>query len=301
MLGVVLFGRLPGEGRWVIDLSNAAHGPAFALVTLAVFALLRHPSAPKLSIFGEYSVAILISILLGVLIELLQHFVGRDAALFDLWTDTLGTLAVAGGLLAFDRRVHASHRRSGYLIAVAACSLMLAPLAITAAAYVKRNLDFPTLVDSRWPLATSFLHAGLSATIERSTLPTELQSDKRDSIGVRAQLTEKTGWVLVLSEPVPDWRGYTRLNLEIANPTDAPLALRLRVFDQLHGRSRHTGYRGPFEIAPHSRAIQSVALTALSRGTGEAKVDISRVQSVVISHPGANRARELYLLRIWLD
>ena len=195
MLLVVLFGRLPGEGRWVSDLSNAAHGPAFALVTLVVFALLRHSSAPRISIFGEYSAAILISILLGGLIELLQHFTGRDAELIDLRTDTLGTLAVAGGLLAFDRRVPATRRRIGCLVAVAASVLMLAPLVVTATAYVKRHLDFPTLVDFRLPLATSFLHAGVSATMERSELPRELQSPERDSVGVRAHLTEKTGWV----------------------------------------------------------------------------------------------------------
>ena len=143
VLAVVLFGRLPGEGRWVSDLSNAAHGPAFALVTLVVFALLRHSSARKLSIFGEYSVAILISILLGALIELLQHFTGRDATLIDLWTDTLGALAVAGGLLAFDPRVQATRRRIGYLVAVTACTLMLAPLAVTAAAYLKRHRELP--------------------------------------------------------------------------------------------------------------------------------------------------------------
>jgi len=284
-----------------MDLSNAAHGPAFALVTLVVFALLRHPSAPKLSIFGEYSAAILISILLGALVELLQHFTGRDAALIDLWTDTLGTLAVAGGLLAFDRRVEATRRRIGCLVAVTACTLMLAPLVVTATAYVKRHLDFPTLVDFRLPLATSFLHPGVSVTVERSELPRGLQIDERDSIGVRAHLTDKTGWVLVLSEPVADWRGHTHLNLDVANPTDEPLALRLRVFDQPHGRSRHTGYRGSIQIAPHSRAIQSVALAALSSGTGEARIDTSRVQSVVIARAGTNRAREFYLMRIWLD
>ncbi len=301
MLLAVLFGRLPGQGRWVIDLSNAAHGPAFALITLVIFALLRHSSAPKLSIFGEYSAAILISIFLGGMIELLQHFTGRDAELIDLWTDTLGTLAVAGGFLAFDRRVQATPRRIGYVMSVVACLLMLAPLAMTATAYLKRHLGFPTLVDFRLPIATSFLRAGESVTIERSALPLELQSDERASIGVRAHLTEQTGWVLVLSEPVADWRGYTNLNLDVANPTDEPLALRLRVFDQPHGRSRPTGYRGTFAIAPHSRAVHSVALTALAAGTGEAQVDISRLHSVVIARARASRAREFYLMRIWLD
>ena len=306
MLAIVLFGRIPSHNRWASDLSNAAHGPAFALVTLVVFALLRRSSQQKFSIVGEYSLAILITILLGALIELLQHFTGRDAALVDLGTDALGALAVAGVFLVFDSRVRESPtlvapRRIGFVVAVVACILMLAPLVTTATAYLKRYLSFPTLADFSLPLSTSFLHAGVSATVERAELPRELQSDERASIGVRAHLTEKTGWVVVLSEPVPDWRGYTHLNFDIANSTDEPLVLRLRVFDQFYGRGRHSGYRGSFEIAPHSRAIQSVALTALNSGTGEARTDTSRVHSIVIARAGANRAREFYLMRIWLD
>jgi hypothetical protein len=270
-------------------------------VTLVVFALLRHSSAPKISIFGEYSVAILTSILLGGLVELLQHFTGREAQLIDLRTDILGTLAVAGGFLAFDRRVPATPRRIGFLMAVAACLLMLAPLTVTATAYLKRHLDFPTLVDFRLPLATSFLHAGVTATMERSELPHELQSADSASIGVRAHLTEKTGWVLVLSEPVADWRGYTHLNLDVANPTDGPLALRLQVFDRPHGRSRHTGYRHSFKIASRTREVHSVALAALAAGEGPAQVDTSQIHSVVIARARANRAHEFYLVRIWLD
>jgi hypothetical protein len=114
-------------------------------------------------------------------------------------------------------------------------------------------------------------------------------------------MTETTGWVLVLSEPVADWRGYTHLKLDIANPTDEPLALRLRVFDQLRGRSGDTGFRRSIELAPHSRAIQSVALTALTSGTRRAQIDTSRVHSVVIARARGNRAREFYLMRIWLD
>ena len=305
-MAVVLFGRLPGQYRWAADLSNAAHGPAFALVTLVVFALLRRSSQQRFSILSEYTIAILITILLGALIELLQHFTGRDAALIDLWTDTLGALAAAGILLVFDSRVREpptliAPRRIGYLVAVAACILMLAPLTVTATAYLKRHVDFPTLVDFRWPLATSFLHAGVSATIERAELPRELKSDQRASIGVRAHLTERTGWVVVLSEPAPDWRGYMRLNLDVANPTDEPLALRLRVFDQLRGRNSGTGFRGSIELAPHSRAIQSVALTTLISEAVGAQFDTSRVESIVIARAHANRAREFYLMRIWLD
>jgi hypothetical protein len=301
----VLFGRIPGEGRWANDLNNAAHGPAFALVTLCVFALLPRSPGRRITIFGEYSAAILISILLGALVELLQHFTGRDATLADLLTDTLGTLAAAGGLLAFDARLQGSHeqaapRRIGLLVAVAASLLMLSPLVATAAAYLKRHFAFPTLVDFSLPLATSFIRVDASASVERVQLPRELRYDGRGSIGLRTHLTEKSGWVLVLTEPVRDWRRYTRLNLDVANPTDEPLALRLRVFDR-HGRGHRAGYRGPIKVPPHSRVIQSVALRSLNSKTDDAQTDTSNVHSIVIARASANRAREFYLIRIWLD
>jgi hypothetical protein len=301
MLAVVLFGQLPGDGRWVADLSNAAHGPAFAVVTLVVFVLLRHWPAKRMSLVGEYSAAILVSVLLGALVELLQHFTGRDASLADLGTDFLGTVAAAGGLLAFDQRARRRARLIASFLALAACALMIAPLAGTAATYLNRDRSFPTLLDLKSPLADTFLRIGESATAERAELPRELQSAARDDIGMRVQLTEESGWIAVLTEPVPDWREYTNLNIDVANPTDEPLALRLRVFDQRQQRNRRTGFRGSIELAPYSRAVHTFALDTMNSGETGAPTDTSLVHSVVIARAGSNRAREFYLVRIWLD
>jgi hypothetical protein len=237
MLATVLFGQLPGDGRWVSDVSNAAHGPAFAVVTLVIFVLLRHWPARRMSLVGEYSAAILVSVLLGALVEVLQHFTGRDASLADLGTDFLGTVAAAGGLLAFDQPARRTPRLIAIFLTLAACALMIAPLAVTATTYLHRDRSFPTLLDLKSPIADTFLRFGESATAERVELPREFQSAARNDIGVRVQLSEKSGWVAVLSEPVPDWRGYTRLNVDVANPTDERLALRLRVFDRRNDRA----------------------------------------------------------------
>jgi hypothetical protein len=301
MLATVLFGQLPGDGRWVSDVSNAAHGPAFAVVTLVIFVLLRHWPARRMSLVGEYSAAILVSVLLGALVEVLQHFTGRDASLADLGTDFLGTVAAAGGLLAFDQPARRTPRLIAIFLTLAACALMIAPLAVTATTYLHRDRSFPTLLDLKSPIADTFLRFGESATAERVELPREFQSAARNDIGVRVQLSEKSGWVAVLSEPVPDWRGYTRLNVDVANPTDERLALRLRVFDRRNDRNRHTGLRGSIELAPRSRAVRSYALDTMNSGETETPTDMSRIHSVVIAKAGSNRAREFYLVRIWLD
>ena len=79
VLALVLFGQIPGHGRWVSELGNSAHGPAFAIVTLILLALLRRVPGRNASILHDDSLAIAGALLLGALIELMQLATGRDA------------------------------------------------------------------------------------------------------------------------------------------------------------------------------------------------------------------------------
>ena len=107
VLAVVLFGQIPGGGRWASELGNSAHGPAFAIVTLILIALLRQVPSRNASILRDYSLAIAGALLLGALIELMQLATGRDASFSDLGRDTLGTLAATGLFTLVDPRVRA--------------------------------------------------------------------------------------------------------------------------------------------------------------------------------------------------
>ena len=63
VLAVVLFGQIPGRGRWAAELGNSAHGPAFAIVTLILIALLRRVPGRNASILRDYSLAIAVALL----------------------------------------------------------------------------------------------------------------------------------------------------------------------------------------------------------------------------------------------
>ena len=102
VLALVLFGQIPGHGRWVSELGNSAHGPAFAIVTLILLALLRRVPGRNASILHDYSLAIAGALLLGALIELMQLATGRDASFSDLGRDTLGALAATGFFTLID-------------------------------------------------------------------------------------------------------------------------------------------------------------------------------------------------------
>ena len=307
MLLVVLFGRLPGHGRWVSDLNNAAHGPAFLLVTLIVFALLTRSTKRKFSILAEYSLAIVIAILLGAVVEVLQHLTGRDAQLGDLWRDTLGAITAVGVLLSLDPRVRASParyplRRMGSLVAVAACVLMLAPLTVTAAAYLQRSRSFPTLVDFSSPLSTYFLSVNSAVAVKREALPIDIPGGTQGTVGLHVlPSSQDRWWGVFLKELSPEWDGFDRLALDLANPTGVPLVLKLRVRDGSQMQDSQGGYLADIEIAPRSRRTWTLPLEHLATAEGIRRVNTAIVSSVVLSRKSANRATDFYVMRIWLE
>lgn len=306
MLGLVLFGKLPDDGRWAVDVANSAHGPAFALVTLIVITLLRITRRQQAGPALDYCVATAIALVLGALIELLQLATGGDTSFDDFLRDALGAVAAVGFFVLIDPRVRALplHRPvqyAGLLAGIVCSAILIAPLAITTAAYRQRHHSFPTLVDFSSPLSTYFLDVHSAVTVDREELPSGMTGGAHGVIGLHTQIAGKNWWGVALREPYPDWRGYERLALDLANPTDVPLLLRVQIRDRRQHRERRSGYRRSIEIAPHSRRTWTIPLAHLASAQGTARVDTAIVSSIVLSRHPANQAKEFYVVRIWLD
>jgi len=305
-LALVLLGRFPTHARWAADLSNAAHSPAFALVTLILLALVRRIPSRRRHVLEDYALAIAGALTLGIAIELAQLVTGRDASLDDLLRDALGAFAATGFCAAFDPGVLAlarpqAARAWGLTVGVASLLLVVAPLIVTAGAYLQRSRRFPELVDFSSPVSTYFLGVYSSVTAVRGKLPTEMQRAGQPGVGLHARLTGDHGWALALWEPPPDWRGYDRVNVEVANPTKEQLAFRLRVRDGSADGDRRRGVLGTIEVPPETRTTATLDLPRPQTGDGNLPVDLSDVRALVIVRSAANRAHEFYVVRILLE
>lgn len=305
VLLLVLVGRVPGEGRWASELTNAAHAPAFAGVTAALIMFLRQITNGRGGVFHQYIFAVVVALLLGMLVEILQSMTGRDASIADLGRDALGAIAVTGFLVAIDRRVRVLSARKrvrsiGLLVGIVCTTIIMAPVVATGAAYLQRHRHFPTLVDFSNTLSTFFLGVYSAVTVRRETIPDSLSKDARAAIGLHARIVSDSGWGLALWEPMPDWRGYDSLNVDLANPTDFPLFLRVHIRDRSQKDDRRAGYLGAIEVSPHSRQVREIDLHDLVTAEGVKQVDLSRIHSVVLARDPRNRARDFYVMSIWL-
>ena len=306
ILALVTVGRIPGHGLWVTEVLNAAHAPAFAMITLLMVKMQRRIANPSTGVLRDYSVALVAAIVLGAVVELIQLATGRDASIGDLARDALGAVAALGVFSLFDPHLDARPRRrpiriAGALLALAATTAIIVPVAWTGFAYLQRQRAFPTLVDFDSPVSEYFVRAYSAVTVERNPLPGSLASEAADVIGLHAVMTGNHGWGIALWEPYPDWRGYEHIALDLANPTDTPLLLQVHIRDQGQSRDRQSGYVGRIEVRPRSRQAHRIALKDLTGADGRARVDISRVHSIVLRRDPGNRAPEFYLARIGLE
>jgi len=306
VLALILFGQIPGEGRWASELGNSAHGPAFAILTLISIALLRRVPKRHATILSDYPLAIAAGLILGALVEALQFVTGRDASFDDLLRDGLGALAATGFFAALDPRVHVLPRRNtiqrtGIVVGAVSTAIIIAPLVVTGAAYLQRNRNFPTLVNFNSPLSTYFLGVYSAVTVKRGALPSNVPGGEAGAVGLHVRLAGEGDWALALWEPRPDWRGYDRVRLEIANPTDDPLRIDLRIRDKDPHHDRRNGDIGTIEVAPRSRKTVTVKLPQARASVKEMPIDFTAIYGFVLKRNSANQSREFYLMRIWLE
>jgi hypothetical protein len=160
IVATVVFGELPGEGKYSGVLQDGCHAPAFATLTLIASALLakrpqlsrvvwRPSGAARIALAQAVAVVVLMA-LLGGATEILQGLVGRDEEFDDVVRDVVGASGAACLWLYVTLRgnPHASVRL-GRIAALLACSVLAvywaAPLVRCGLAYWTRDARFPIL------------------------------------------------------------------------------------------------------------------------------------------------------------
>jgi hypothetical protein len=303
LLGMVVLAPAPGDTRWVRTLHNCAHGPIFGGVALLLLMALRARAASALlAPARQYAIAFGAAAALGVLSELAQIPTGRDASLMDAANDVLG---IAGFLALFAvidprLRAHGLGRRATVLaMAIAMLAILAAPIVRATIKYEQRDRRFPVLADFSQEYNRYFIEQRLTR-FEHVRLK-DLWAVRPEESAMRVSFLGEPFPGLELIEPLPDWSGYSKLVLDLTNPTERELDLMLRVHDARHTGEYSDRFNKPLRLPAMSRAVIRIPLAEIASSPASRSLDLTRVAGLIVFRQAPSQADEMYLSRLWLE
>jgi hypothetical protein len=290
----LLFMRLPVVPTYAGGtIENAGHMPLFFLITLSIMYVLRdwrpfrdgHLHAAWL-----YVASGLAGIGAGFLSEVIQRPLNRDASWEDVFADAVGAVCALAVYAFFDRAV--TFRRTRRLFAAAVvlvcATIYLAPIVNMVRAYAHRNGEFPVLADfhSRAELFWT-VGFGIRREIVDGTLLVDFVADGTPGLSFH--------------EPMPDWRAFKTLVVDVQNPASEPLTLGVRVHEIGHGAVYSDRFNQHFTLAAGERKKLRIDLADIRRAPRNRPMDMRRVSDITLFRAGDDGSRQLRLYGMRLE
>ena len=154
-------------------------------------------------------------------------------------------------------------------------------------AYVHRNGQFPVIADfhSRIELYWT-LSIGVNREIVDDALEVELVADEFPGVSFH--------------EPVPDWRQYRTLVIDVANPDAEPLQLVVRVHDRRHKHAYNDRFNRNFDLAAGERRTLRIPLEDIRHGPRQRLMDMAHISDITLFRGSTTGSRQLrvYSLRL---
>jgi len=298
-LSLVVFATFHEPTRFAHTLQKLAHPVTFGAVAILFLTLLRRQTPRR---FGCYVVAFALTVLCGAGTEVAQAFVHRDPSLLDVLRDALGAGTALAGFATLvpgaDARGRGGWRVMGALFSFVGLAIMVAPLSFSLAAYARRDLRFPLLLEACSPLDRYFLlGAGADVTVVPSTGSTA--SPCGSALRVEFGTAPYAG--ISLEEPYPDWRTAHSLVLDLRNPGEFDLSLVVRVHDRAHNLQFRDRFNREFTLRAHERLEITFPIAEIEHAPADRLMDLSRIAGVMLFRDRGTSAGSFEVERILLQ
>jgi len=298
LLSLVVFAKFHEPTRFVHTLQKLAHPVTFGAVAILFLTLIGRQAPRRL---GWYLAALVLTVLCGAGTEVAQGFVDRDPSLLDVLRDALGAstaLAAFATLVpGYDAREQRGWRIAGMMFAFVGFAIMVTPTSIALAAYARRDLRFPVLLEACSPLDRYFLVGG-GAAVSLVTSTGSTTSSCSGAFLVEFGAAQYAG--LMLEEPYPDWRSATALVIDLRNPGDLDLPLAMRVHDRAHIFQYRDRVNREFSLRAHERLEVSIPLADIEHAPAGRTMDLSQIAGVAVFRDRGTMAGSFEIDRILL-
>ena len=289
MAAALLFVPLPipptYAGRTV---ENAGHTPLFMLITLGVLVTLQKDFS--LDGLKLYALAGFIGVGGGLLTEVIQKPLRRDASWEDVASDAVGVLLAMAVYAMFDRRAGFGRatRIGALLIAGGCAAIYLTPLIDMTRAYLHRDGQFPVIADFRSSTELFWIVGyGVNRSLVRGALDIEFSADEFPGVSFH--------------EPVADWSQYRTLLIDVENPDADPLVMTVRVHDRGRGRMFNDRFNRRFDLEPLERRTLRIALEDVRRGPRDRLMDMRQISDITVFRGTRTGSRHLRIYSVRLE
>jgi VanZ family protein len=262
-------------------IENAGHMPLFFLGTMFILSILQRN--PQLNGARFYALAGIIGAGAGFLSEVIQKPLRRDAAWEDVFADTLGVVCALALHAAFSMQVQVRRpmRIAALVIGLACVTIYVAPVFNMTRAYIYRNGQFPVIASfqSRTELFW-IVGYGVHREIHDRALDVEFEAAQFPGVSFH--------------EPVPDWRPFKTLAIDVENPGAKALGLTVRVHDVGRGRFFADRFNRSFSFAPGERRMLRIALEDVHHAPRNRLMNMAQISDVTVFRSraeGSNRMR----------
>jgi hypothetical protein len=289
LAGLLLFVPLPIAPTYAgRTLESAGHTPLFFLVTLGVLFTMRdHPRFQGASL---YALAGMIGAGTGFVSEVIQMPLARDASWEDVYADAVGAVLALATYALFEGRnkLHGWQRLGALAVALSCIAIFLAPIVRMTRAYVHRNGQFPVIADfhSRIELYWT-LSIGVNREIVDDALEVKLVADEFPGVSFH--------------EPVPDWRSYSTLIIDVANPDAETLNLVVRVHDRRHKHNFNDRFNRDYELAAGERRTLRIPLEDIRHGPRQRLMDMAHISDITLFRGSKSGSRQLRVYSMRLE
>lgn len=274
----------PGNNHLINVVQNFGHTPVYGILSLLFFHMMgRFTFIKNRSVGYHYIASGVVATATGMVMELLQIPLERDASVLDIINDCIGIFAFLGLHAAVDPLLRIARKKLfqyGVLCLSALLLLVsLYPVIIATGAYLGRN--------SRFPILHKFESRGETSFLDFRHVSTEIRIPSEDwpqnaSNALRVVFHSGTQYPgISLSECFSDWQKYSSLCFSVFLPESTGATLSLRIHDSDHNNEYTDRYNTKLAIKGGLNEI-SIPLSDVARAPKGRKMDMAHIRTITL-------------------
>ncbi len=276
--------ELPDDTHLWREIHNTGHTPLFGMLSLLFLSLSSLILGKRLlKQYFHYLIALVLTVLMGAITELIQIYGPGDADISDLIRDILGAVSFLGLYVVFNPKMIVFWRKRNniriftFVSAFLLLFLSIIPVSMWAWAYHQRNQAFPQILGFESSLENKFTRTN-NAELVKTHPPAGWKNPNSRHVG-QLTLFRDTYPGFSLEEPFPNWTAYRYMSFFVYSELNTTVNLTMRIEDIHHNNFYDDRFNYSIIINPGLNQI-SIPLEKVKNAPSYREMDMTAIYAI---------------------